>query len=234
MKHDGENSICFVQEAHCDIQTENSWRNQWRGTSYFSHGSRDSRGVMVLIGNKVEFKCINVILDNHGRYIIIHCILHDQPFLLINVYAPNIESEQIKFFKHIFLELSKFLELGSFSIIIGGDFNCALSPKDARGGNYQQKYGTTAVIEDLIDSYDLVDIWRLRHPIDVNFTWRTYSPLIQRRLDYFLLSNELQPYIVNTDILPGVSSDHSVILIEINTFPNEKHGPSYWRFNINR
>ena len=137
-----------------------------------------------------------------------------------------------KFFKHIFLEPSKFLELGSFSIITGGDFNCSLSPKDARGGNYQQKYRTIAVIEDLNDSYDLVYIWHLRHPIDVNFTWRTYSPLIQRRLDYFLLSNELQPYIINTDILPGVSSDHSVILVEINNFPNEKHGPSYWRFNI--
>ena len=123
--------------------------------------------------------------------------------LLINVYAPNIEFERIKSFKHISVELSKFIGLDFFSVIIGDDFNCVLSPKDASGGNYQQKYRTLAVIEDLNDSYDLVDILRLRHPIDVNFTWRTYSPLILRRLDYFLLSNELQPYIVNTDILSG-------------------------------
>ena len=39
-------------------------------------------------------------------------------------------------------------------------------------------------------------------------------------------------YVINTDILPSVFSDHSIITLALNTFPGEKHGPSYWRFNI--
>ena len=47
-------------------------------------------------------------------------------------------------------------------------------------------------VEDMIIEHDLVDIWRIRNPTDTRFTWRQKSPLIQRRLDYWLIINDLQ------------------------------------------
>ena len=47
-------------------------------------------------------------------------------------------------------------------------------------------------VEDIIIEHDLVDIWRIRNPTNTCFTWRQKSPLMQRRLDYWLTSNDLQ------------------------------------------
>ena len=44
-------------------------------------------------------------------------------------------------------------------------------------------------VEDMIIEHDLADIWRIRNPTDTRFTWRQKSPLIQRRLDYWLIGN---------------------------------------------
>ena len=52
--------LLFIQEAHCDKGTENSWRFQCSGPSYFAHGSTDSFGVITIIGEQVEFYVINL------------------------------------------------------------------------------------------------------------------------------------------------------------------------------
>ena len=41
-------------------------------------------------------------------------------------------------------------------------------------------------------NYDLVDICRIRNPDIKKFTWRQKSPIIQGRLDYWLISDSLQ------------------------------------------
>ena len=69
----GCHSICFLQEAHCDIHCEQNWRNQWRGLVYFSHGKTDSRGVMILIGSGLEFPQLKISTDESGRYITLLC-----------------------------------------------------------------------------------------------------------------------------------------------------------------
>ena len=58
-----------------------------------------------------------------------------------------------------------------------------------RDGNKKRK-DSVRYVEDVIIKHDLVDIhvWRIRNPTDTRFTWRQKSPLIQRRLDYLLIS----------------------------------------------
>ena len=57
------------------------------------------------------------------------------------------------------------------------------------------------------------NIWQLRNLKKKRFTSRQRHDfgLIQRRLDYFLVSNILQESIKKTDILTSVSTDHSPI-----------------------
>ena len=45
------------------------------------------------------------------------------------------------------------------------------------------------------------------------------SGFLQRRLDYFFISNNIREFILDTDIIPAISSDHSPILI---SFSKEK------------
>ena len=50
-------------------------------------------------------------------------------------------------------------------------------------------------------------------------------------MDYFLIGNHLQPDIKNTDIIPGIATDHSAITLTLDSQGVERHGPSFWRFN---
>ena len=57
--------------------------------------------------------------------------------------------------------------------------------------------------------FGLMDKWRVKNPHSSQFTWHSLNPLIQRRLDYFLTSSEIQPIISAVLIKPAVATDHS-------------------------
>lgn len=113
----------------------------------------------------------------------------------------------------------------------GGDFNCSLTNIDADGGNFKVKYRTVSMLESFSEEYELVDIWRLRHPDEKCYTWRTFNPIVQRRLDYFLVSDSLQPYISLCNIVSTIFSDHSAVMLKVNSTEDISKGPAYWHFN---
>ena len=55
--------------------------------------------------------------------------------------------------------------------------------------------------------------------------------MIQHRLDYFLISNEIQEDVVFIDIVPSVPSDHSVVHLNIYGAKIKGKGRPYWKFN---
>ena len=78
---------------------------------------------------------------------------------------------------------------------------------------------------------DLVDIWRIRNPTERRFTWRQKSPIIQRRLDFWLVSDTLQEDVETVVIIPLTKSDHSAITLALNGIDESKGGPRFWKFN---
>ena len=139
--------------------------------------------------------------------------MQDQKFLLLNIYAPNKTSEQTYFFGKIKEELDNIDIDDDCRIIIGGDFNVILDPDlDGWGGKPKLKESVKQ-IEDICLLYDLVDIWRLRNPGIRRFTWTQKTPMIQRRLDFWLTDNALQEEIEQVSIIPSIKSDHSAILL---------------------
>ena len=85
-------------------------------------------------------------------------------------------------------------------------------------------------VQNLILELDLIDWWREGHLEDRNYTWLKKNPLKQARLDVFLVSNVLYTKFVETNILPGYRTDHSLITMSI-TMSNFTKGNSYWKFN---
>ena len=69
---------------------------------------------------------------------------------------------------------------------------------------------------------DLINIWRIRNPNVKRFTWHQKTPVIQRRLDFWLVSNGMQEDIDNVDVIPSLKSDHSAIVLSINGIENRK------------
>ena len=79
------------------------------------------------LGNK-KINCNKIRTDNNGRIIVLEAEIDDEmiddEFLLINLYDPNTEAEQVK----TFCELERMLDIFSLdsykNILFAGDFNC--------------------------------------------------------------------------------------------------------------
>ena len=72
-------------------------------------------------------------------------------------------------------------------------------------------------VKYIIDSLDIVDIWRMFNPGVRHFTWRRSCPEIKCCLDFFLISSSLIPDVTSADILAGFKSDHSLITLTLIT-----------------
>ena len=127
--HNQNNHFTFLQETLSSKESASTWEAEWGGRTFFSHGTTHSKGVMTLINPKLDFKLEKTIPDKNGRYIILDIIVDESHLILVNIYAPNDLNQQVAFFKDLQDRLQEFAQE---SIIIGGDFNCALAEKDEK------------------------------------------------------------------------------------------------------
>ena len=99
-KQGGHMGITFLQETHSVVGDEVSWSKEWSGKMFCSHGTSNSCGVMTLIGKHVEFVLQDKVIHESGRLVIIKCTIQGSDFILVNLYAPNSETEQLSFLNY--------------------------------------------------------------------------------------------------------------------------------------
>ena len=58
----------FLQETYSTPDVFDSWKFQWPGDMYYSHGSNHSKGVLVLIRETLQFELRSVKKDSQGRF----------------------------------------------------------------------------------------------------------------------------------------------------------------------
>ena len=54
---------------------------------------------------------------------------------------------------------------------------------------------------------------------------------MQRRLDYFFISDDLQDTVLSVDIKRSIRSDHSAIYLKVGRVEQSNRGVPVWRFN---
>ena len=118
--------IIFLQEIFSTPDVFDSWKFQWPGDMYYSHGSNHNKGVLVLIRVTLQFELNSVRKDSHGRFVIVEAFVQDSPVLLINIYAPNKTNEAIDFYENIRTNLLKSDYDQDCKFIMGGDFSVPL------------------------------------------------------------------------------------------------------------
>ena len=87
-------------------------------------------------------------------------------------------------------------------IVMGGDFNCALTRLDKTGGTLtKRKKILLNKIKNLFTNYDLQDVRRSQHPRISQYKWRNNSLKVQCRLDYWLVSKVLLALVTDSGIV---------------------------------
>ena len=220
--------IIFLQETHSSVDDEKFWKNQWGELAWFSSHSSNSCGVSILIRNSVAPKFHSLFSDPNGRFIIISVTINGLPLLLVNIYGPN--NDNPNFFLDIFSKVDQF---SYTSLIVGGDFNAVLGPLDYQGSkNKHSNVKSSQMISTLMDEFNLCDIWRNFHPSLRQYTRHQHNPRVLSRLDYILISEDLINNCVSSKIMPGVQSDHSIVILNFNDGHPPK-GRGFWKLNCN-
>ena len=88
-------------------------------------------------------------------------------------------------------------------ILIGGDWNLFLNPAlDSSRYRAVNRPRARKKVYDLTLKYDLTDSRRELYPEKEKYTWRRFKSFVHGRLDYFLLSQELNVQVKKANISP--------------------------------
>ena len=162
------------------------------GSIIFSHGKSDARGVLIAFREELNYRVDNNV-NNNGRYIVLNVLIDNNPVILVNYYAPNVESEQLKLLDELNDIFNSFEIVENTVFIWGGDFNMILDTTlDVDGGFPKLKINSLSKPLSMMSENDLCDIFRVRNPDTRRFSWRRKTPFKQSRLDFFLVSDSMQ------------------------------------------
>lgn len=217
--------IIFLQETHIKNGEQNRFKCNWISQVFQSTFTCRARGVSILFRNSVPFKHISTLTDPNGRYVLVTGIIASQHFTFLNLYAPNYDDPA--FFRKVFNLLPSQTDT---HFIVGGDFNCILDPVlDKFPVRSDSSLNSTSVIKHLSESLDIVDIWRVQHPADKEYSFFSNVHKSYSRIDFFFIDSKLLSNVSSSKYHNILISDHSAVTVSLD-FGWAK--PSYnWRFN---
>ena len=225
--------IALLQETFSSEEEENKWSGEWEGKCIYLHGTKHSKGMAIMIRKGLNVEILKEESDKNSRFMYIKIRIDENIIHIFNVYAPNKEPDQLVFINTLKAMITNQNITSSDCCIFGGDWNLIQNTiLDKNGGtNVSTKKKYHARLSELLEEYELLDIWRKRNGIKQRYTWRQKSPRIQCRLDYFLITQSLE-VITNSQILPSILSDHSPVTLEIQLLNKAKLGPGHWKLNV--
>ena len=105
--------------------------------------------------------------------------IQDLPYvLLVNYHGPNDEQGQLCTLNEISDKLKTLTVDVNTRLIWRGDWNCILDESlDAMGESPSLKKESVKLIQNLMNDFNLVDVWRLRNPTYKKFSWRRTKPV---------------------------------------------------------
>ena len=182
-----------------------------KAKSFYPRGKSNSSSVWIcFIGSKKVF-IRNKLSDNNGRTLTLDVEIDPQNFILINLYNPNTVAEQLK-------TLSKLMEmLTKLHLIQFNNITCAEGSNLFFNVNMRVAEEIHSVRKqfELKEAYNLKNTWRMKNPKAKQYTFQQKHllRLLQRRLDNFFISSNIQEFVLDTDKISDISSDHSPISV---------------------
>ncbi|KAJ9520734.1 hypothetical protein QJQ45_007590 [Haematococcus lacustris] len=222
--------VFFLQECH---QAECLWqwaeaatgaKPGWRGQWFYSPGTGHSKGCLVLVKpSTILLSCTQVQLQvdgAQGRVVRVDAELAGKPASLVCVYAPAQPAQRAAFFGAC-LPACLPHATERRMLIMGGDFNCILSPDDkvgtpvgATSQHAEDWVGSRGVgaeqLERLVEERGLVDAWRRMRPTSRDLTHLSNRWQTGARLDRWYVSASAAEWQLDSSIqgLKPVSTDH--------------------------
>jgi exonuclease III len=226
LKNKNLDIIC-LQEAHCEPDTLDKWRNEWGGRIIASFGTGGSKGTCIMLKKNLPISIQDKIIDENGRYVILQAHTEDTTFKIAGYYGPN--NDDPSTLQSMLKDLD---EIEGTHTILMGDFNLVLDVKmDKKGGLPTTNKKSQKALLDWMEENSMYDIWRIQHQQDKIYTWKSNSkPRIFCRLDMIITSANVLNQCTNSTIGPGVRSDHSYVKMDL-ALDTTPRGRGFWKLD---
>lgn len=221
--------IILLQETYSSKQSESIWYNELGSKIYFSHGETNSKGVAIMLGPTFNGEVEGHWIDQQGCFLALQCKIEEKSILIVNLYGPNEDDAQ--FFVNVF----DFLDNDNVmfeELVLGGDLNTTLDFKmDRKSDSLVDAHSKKRnVLLEFMEHNDMLDVWRMLHPQDFQFSYKRMEPKVtMSRIDYFLISHGITN-VEKCELIPRYKTDHSMLMLDIQ-FCDSPRGPGYWKFN---
>ena len=221
-----ECDIILLQDTHITKEKISVFNSLWKGKSYHSCYTNNSRGSSILINKKLQHDIISEFVSDKGNYVFLQCKIGTDVYVIGSVYGPNRDEPQ--FYAHLGDILDK---TERDHIIVGGDFNFVIdAAKDSYGYVRENNVNARLKFLSICNKHNLTDVWRYHNPDKQQFTWFKPTPNQGARLDMFWVSNHLLSLCGDIQIVPGYRTDHSIISMNVQV-EGPQRGPGLWKFN---
>jgi hypothetical protein len=173
------------------------------------------------MSNEVDFKQESATRAEEGQYARTIGTIQQEDTAILNIYAPNVSAP--KFIKQTLPSTKE--QIGPDSIVVG-DRNTPVSPTD-RTSRHQIDQDSLE-LKNTTDEMDLVDIYRIFHPIAAFFsaTHGTFS-----KIDHISGHKANRNKYKKVEIIPCVLTGHNGIKLKINSQENYKNHSHSWTLN---
>ena len=201
-------------------------KNETNNYCFFNSLRSNARGVAILIKKTCPIIVNSNTHDDSGNLLWLHCTFEGNRILIGVIYGPNEDCPE--FFDNIF----NYIEHSNITdCIITGDFNVTLT-HELDNYNYAQPRNIRArnCLNQHIESNGFIDAYRHLNNNSRMFTWKKNGGSQRSRLDMFLTSSSLGPYITNFEKYPSFRSDHNPIILTID-YSKFKRGKGFWKHN---
>ena len=218
--------IICLSDTRFSPSIHDTIKNETNHFCYFNSLRSNARGVALLIKKTCPIIVESNYQDETGNLLWLTCKFEGNPLLICILYGPNDDSPL--FFDAIFNYVEN---LNISDCIITGDFNVTLN-HELDNYKYAQPRNNHARnrLNEHIDNNGFTDAFRHLNQEKKMYTWTKKGGPQRARLDMFLTSNSLKPYITNFTKYPAYKSDHNPIILTID-YSNFKRGKGFWKHN---
>ena len=224
-------NIILLSDTRLSKEIEPTVKNEWGGKANFASFTSQARGVAVLFAKNLAIEILedSIYNDESGNFTVLNIKYESFVITISCIYGPNQDNPDF-YEKVVFHEVQKCQEVSDFCII-GGDWNIALDQTlDTFGYTTENNINAKKYILTGLENLGLLDIFRYLNPYEKRYSWRQFGGIKRARLDFFLVSSTLLPFVANVDILPGINSDHSIPVLDID-FARFQRGKGFFKFN---
>ncbi|GBG79859.1 hypothetical protein CBR_g30124 [Chara braunii] len=202
----------------------------WEGPQVWApaQGTRGKVGIM--LHKDLQAQIIDSEANIWGRWAWLKAVIGKEEWVFMTVYAPTEAGEKGKFFARLMLHVPK-----ADRRLLAGDWNVSLNEALRSGAPTTNRNDVRTVLE-FIAELTLVDPFPILNPDDPGYTrtshlQRDRQTVTRRRLDYFLLSEQVMDRVTSVRHAFHPISDHKSVMVDLRPNLGCERGRGFFRLN---